>query len=46
MEPKDMAYLNGLPGNDRCVDCGKKDTEWASVSLGVFFCLECSGVHR
>ena len=46
MDPKDRASLQTLPGNKECIDCGSSDTEWASVSLGVFFCLECSGRHR
>ena len=46
MNPKDRAYLSTLPGNKTCIDCGSNDTDWASVSLGVFFCLECSGRHR
>ncbi|KAM7297608.1 arf-GAP with dual PH domain-containing protein 1 [Ixodes scapularis] len=35
-----------LPGNNECADCGKKDPDWASYNLGVFLCLECSGIHR
>lgn len=46
MDPKDREYLSSLPGNKHCIDCGGTDTEWASVSLGIFFCLECSGKHR
>ena len=33
-------------GNDKCADCGMKNPQWASVSFGTVFCLECSGVHR
>lgn len=29
-----------------CVDCNTKNPQWASVSYGVFMCLECSGKHR
>ncbi|XP_068178694.1 arf-GAP with dual PH domain-containing protein 1 [Antennarius striatus] len=34
------------PGNDACADCGAPDPGWGSCSLGVFICLECSGIHR
>ncbi|XP_063309465.1 arf-GAP with dual PH domain-containing protein 2 isoform X2 [Pelobates fuscus] len=34
-----------LPGNSECADCGNP-AEWASCSIGVFICLQCSGVHR
>ncbi|XP_064251600.1 arf-GAP with dual PH domain-containing protein 2 isoform X1 [Passer domesticus] len=33
-------------GNDRCADCGEPDPEWASYKLGIFICLNCSGIHR
>ncbi|KAK3228861.1 hypothetical protein Dsin_000742 [Dipteronia sinensis] len=33
-------------GNDICADCGSPDPKWVSLSLGVFICIKCSGVHR
>uniref|UniRef100_A0A8C3IYQ9 ArfGAP with dual PH domains 2 n=1 Tax=Calidris pygmaea TaxID=425635 RepID=A0A8C3IYQ9_9CHAR len=33
-------------GNSRCADCGEPDPEWASYRLGIFICLNCSGIHR
>lgn len=38
--------LRALPGNNICCDCDGKMPQWASVSFGVFMCLECSGRHR
>ncbi|GMJ03082.1 yeast pde1 suppressor 1, ARF-GAP domain 7 [Hibiscus trionum] len=38
--------LQSQPGNRTCVDCNQKNPQWASVSYGVFMCLECSGKHR
>jgi hypothetical protein len=29
-----------------CCDCDAKGPQWASVSFGIFMCLECSGRHR
>lgn len=46
MKRKDQARLKALPGNDRCIDCDRKSPEWASVKLGIFVCLDCSGQHR
>lgn len=46
MTAADQAVVKALPGNDQCCDCGMKNPQWASVSFGNVFCLECSGVHR
>jgi hypothetical protein len=32
--------------NGRCADCDVIHPEWVSVSLGVYLCIDCSGVHR
>uniref|UniRef100_A0A3Q1BG69 ArfGAP with dual PH domains 2 n=1 Tax=Amphiprion ocellaris TaxID=80972 RepID=A0A3Q1BG69_AMPOC len=34
------------PGNNLCADCGVPEPDWASYTLGVFVCLNCSGMHR
>lgn len=43
---KPVDALKGLPGNDKCADCGVPEPDWASLNLGVLICIECSGVHR
>ncbi|XP_072239536.1 arf-GAP with dual PH domain-containing protein 2-like isoform X2 [Leuresthes tenuis] len=34
------------PGNNLCADCAAPEPDWASYTLGVFVCLNCSGMHR
>ncbi|KAL7575803.1 hypothetical protein ACA910_003129 [Epithemia clementina (nom. ined.)] len=46
MTASDQAIVKAMPGNTMCCDCGMKNPQWASVSFGNVFCLECSGVHR
>ncbi|MED6197179.1 hypothetical protein PIB30_054237 [Stylosanthes scabra] len=41
-----LRNLQSQPENKICVDCSQKNPQWASVSYGVFMCLECSGKHR
>ena len=34
------------PGNKSCADCNGRNPRWASISLGVFVCIRCCGIHR
>jgi len=43
---KKVEALLKLPGNNFCADCGCPKPNWASASLGVFVCFNCSGLHR
>lgn len=40
------AIIESTPENKKCVDCGMVRPQWASTTYGVFFCLNCAGVHR
>ncbi|KAJ1723028.1 Zn finger-containing GTPase- Activating Protein for ARF [Coemansia erecta] len=41
-----LLELQRKDDNKICIDCGSPNPQWASVSLGTFFCLNCSGQHR
>ncbi|KAK2960351.1 putative Stromal membrane-associated protein 1 [Blattamonas nauphoetae] len=50
MSQKDLQKLLAdhmkLEGNLYCADCGAKGPKWASASLGIYICYQCSGDHR
>lgn len=29
-----------------CAECGTPHPQWASATLGIFICYQCSGLHR
>lgn len=45
---KPPALLEALehPDNATCADCSEKDPRWVSINLGLYLCIECSGIHR
>ncbi|XP_050901304.1 probable ADP-ribosylation factor GTPase-activating protein AGD15 isoform X3 [Lathyrus oleraceus] len=47
---KILEGLLKLPENRECADCRNNEyvraPRWASVNLGIFICMQCSGIHR
>ena len=46
---KQQQIINKLlkkPENKFCADCKSVSPQWASINLGIFICIECSGCHR
>ncbi|KAL8103795.1 hypothetical protein AgCh_028119 [Apium graveolens] len=46
LEPAILEGLLRLPENRECADCKSIAPRWASVNLGIFICMRCSGIHR
>lgn len=43
---EELAELRKLECNRYCAECGAQRPTWCSTNLGVFVCIQCSGVHR
>ena len=46
---KQKKIINNLlkkPKNKYCADCKNNPPTWASINLGIFICINCSGCHR
>lgn len=43
---KRLELMLKQPENLYCADCKKRGPRWASANLGIFMCIECSGIHR
>ncbi|KAL0486338.1 ADP-ribosylation factor GTPase-activating protein [Acrasis kona] len=43
---KILSDLSKKEENRECADCTSQRPDWASVNLGLFICIRCSGLHR
>ena len=43
---RQLLDISRRPENRTCIDCGASSPQWANTNHSIFFCLECSGIHR
>ncbi|GAB9463905.1 Ph domain-containing protein [Globisporangium polare] len=47
VHPEQQSVIDELVAkNSACSDCGQAPSEWVSINIGCFLCIECSGIHR
>lgn len=46
LKPPSLLEALEHPDNSSCADCGEKGPRWVSINLGLYLCIECSGIHR
>ncbi|GLD92628.1 hypothetical protein PINS_up001207 [Pythium insidiosum] len=47
VHPEQQKVVDELTAkNPACADCGQTPSEWVSINIGAFLCIECSGIHR
>ena len=45
-QQKILKKLLTKPENKYCADCKRPNPNWASLNIGIFICIKCSGCHR